>query len=105
MIDLCCLQVSWLKRSSSGDSTPHLLTFGLTTYSNDARFAVFHEQPNDWKLQLQFPHLNDQGLYECLVSANPPIVKRNRLVVVGKQTLPIENVKQEKMARPVMNVK
>ena len=30
-------QVSWLKRY--GD-TPHLLTFGLTTYSSDARFQV-----------------------------------------------------------------
>ena len=33
----CFFQVSWLKRH--GD-TPHLLTFGLTTYSNDARIQV-----------------------------------------------------------------
>jgi len=71
--------VSWLKRY--GD-TPHLLTFGLTTYSNDARIQIFHEQPNDWKLQIQFPRLDDEGVYECLVSANPPLVKRVRLVVV-----------------------
>ena len=75
------LQVSWLKRY--GD-TPHLLTFGLTTYSNDARIQIFHEQPNDWKLQIQFPRLDDEGVYECLVSANPPLVKRVRLVVVGE---------------------
>ena len=30
-------QVSWLRRHSD---TPHLLTFGLTTYSNDARIQV-----------------------------------------------------------------
>lgn len=71
--------VSWLKRY--GD-TPHLLTFGLTTYSNDARIQIFHEQPNDWKLQIQFPRLDDEGVYECLVSANPPLVRRVRLVVV-----------------------
>ena len=74
------MQVSWLKRH--GD-TPHLLTFGLTTYSNDARIQIFHEQPNDWKLQIQFPRLDDEGVYECLVSANPTLVKRVRLVIVG----------------------
>ena len=74
-------QVSWLKRH--GD-TPHLLTFGLTTYSSDSRFQIFHEQPNDWKLQIQFPQLSDQGIYECLVSTNPPLVRRTRLAVIGK---------------------
>ena len=71
--------VSWLKRH--GD-TPHLLTFGLTTYSSDSRFQIFHEQPNDWKLQIQFPQLSDQGVYECMVSSNPPLVKRSRLTVI-----------------------
>jgi len=71
--------VSWLKRH--GD-TPHLLTFGLTTYSSDSRFQIFHEQPNDWKLQIQFPQLSDQGIYECLVSTNPPLVRRTRLAVI-----------------------
>ncbi len=75
------MQVSWLKRH--GD-TPHLLTFGLTTYSSDARFQIFHEQPNDWKLQIQFPNLDDSGVYECLVSTNPPLVRRTRLTVIGK---------------------
>ena len=74
-------QVSWLKRH--GD-TPHLLTFGLTTYSSDARFQIFHEQPNDWKLQIQFPNLDDSGVFECLVSTNPPLVRRTRLTVIGK---------------------
>ena len=75
-------QVSWLKRP--GDD-PHLLTFGLSTYSNDARFQIFHEQPNDWKLQIQFPQLSDQGLYACMVSSNPPLIRKTRLVVVGEQ--------------------
>lgn len=75
------LQVSWLKRH--GD-TPHLLTFGLTTYSSDSRFQIFHEQPNDWKLQIQFPQLSDEGIYECLVSSNPPLVRRTRLSVIGE---------------------
>lgn len=74
--------VSWLRRHD--DDTPHLLTFGLTTYSNDARIQVFHEQPNDWKLQIQYPTAaRDEGLYECMVSSNPPILKRTRLTVVA----------------------
>ncbi len=73
-------QVSWLKRHGE---TPHLLTFGLNTYSNDARFQIFHEQPNDWKLQIQYPSERDEGVYECHVSSSPPITRRVRLVVVG----------------------
>ena len=77
------LNGSWLRRHD--DDTPHLLTFGLTTYSNDARIQVFHEQPNDWKLQIQYPTAaRDEGLYECMVSSNPPILKRTRLTVVGE---------------------
>lgn len=71
--------VSWLKRH--GD-TPHLITFGLTTYSSDARFQIYHES-NDWQLQIQYPRKSDAGLYECLVSSNPPIVRRTRLVVIA----------------------
>ena len=47
-------------------------------------FQIFHEQPNDWKLQIQFPTLDDSGIYECLVSTNPPLVRRTRLTVVGE---------------------
>ena len=47
-------------------------------------FQIFHEQPNDWKLQIQFPNLDDSGVYECLVSTNPPLVRRTRLTVIGK---------------------
>ena len=46
---------------------------------------VFHEQPNDWKLQIQYPtREEDEGLYECMVSSNPPILKRTWLSVVGE---------------------
>ena len=46
---------------------------------------IFHEQPNDWKLQIQYPtRETDEGLYECMVSSNPPILKRTWLEVVGE---------------------
>lgn len=76
-------QLSWLKRNKDDD--PHLLTYELTTYSNDARYQVFHEQPNDWKLQIQFPQKSDEGIYECLVSSSPPLRRRFKLNVVGKK--------------------
>ncbi|XP_071749483.1 zwei Ig domain protein zig-8 isoform X2 [Lepeophtheirus salmonis] len=72
--------VSWLRRTSN--DIPHLLTFGLATYSHDSRFQIFHEVPNDWKLQLQFTQIRDEGIYECLVSTNPPLVKKIRLNVI-----------------------
>jgi hypothetical protein len=53
-------------------------------------FQIFHEQPNDWKLQIQFPNLDDSGVYECLVSTNPPLVRRTRLTVIGKNDLQLD---------------
>ncbi|QQP40170.1 Putative LOC101460593, partial [Caligus rogercresseyi] len=58
---------------------PHLLTFGMATYSHDSRFQIFFEKPNDWKLQIQFPKIEDEGIYECQVSTNPPLVQRTKL--------------------------
>ena len=68
-----------------GDTT-HLLTFGQSTYSNDARFQIYHDEAsNDWRLQIQFPQMEDEGIYECLVSTDPPLVRRFRLFVIGKK--------------------
>eukprot|EP00096_Caligus_rogercresseyi_P002589 TRINITY_DN14782_c0_g1_i1.p1 TRINITY_DN14782_c0_g1~~TRINITY_DN14782_c0_g1_i1.p1 ORF type:complete len:318 (-),score=70.33 TRINITY_DN14782_c0_g1_i1:264-1217(-) len=72
--------VSWLKRKN--EEIPHLLTFGMATYSHDSRFQIFFEKPNDWKLQIQFPKIEDEGIYECQVSTNPPLVQRTKLRVV-----------------------
>ena len=67
-----------------GDTT-HLLTFGQSTYSNDARFQIYHDEAsNDWRLQIQFPRMEDEGIYECLVSTDPPLTRRFRLFVIGK---------------------
>lgn len=75
--------VSWLKRY--GDTT-HLLTFGQSTYSNDARFQIYHDEAsNDWRLQIQFPQMEDEGIYECLVSTDPPLVRRFRLFVIAPE--------------------
>ena len=49
------------------EKDPHLLTYGRTTYSSDARFQIIFEKPNNWKLQIQFTKQSDVGLYECQV--------------------------------------
>jgi len=66
--------VSWLKRIGE-NKDPHLLTYGRQTYSSDARFQIIYEKPNNWKLQIQFTKRTDVGLYECMVSTNPPLIQ------------------------------
>lgn len=73
--------VSWLKRIGE-DKDPHLLTYGRQTYSSDARFQIIHEKPNNWKLQIQFTKRSDEGLYECQVSTNPPLIQYTYIRVV-----------------------
>lgn len=73
--------VSWLKRIGE-DKNPHLLTYGRTTYSSDARFQIIYEKPNNWKLQIQFTKRTDVGLYECQVSTNPPLIQYTYVKVV-----------------------
>merc|ERR1719367_2015236 len=73
--------VSWLKRIGA-DRDPHLLTYGRQTYSSDARFQIIHEKPNNWKLQIQFTKRSDEGLYECQVSTNPPLIQYTYIRVV-----------------------
>jgi len=73
--------VSWLKRIGE-EKDPHLLTYGRQTYSSDARFQIIYEKPNNWKLQIQFTKKSDVGLYECMVSTNPPLIQYTYLNVV-----------------------
>jgi len=76
-----CLQVSWVRRKAED---VHLITFGLHTYSSDNRYSLNYQQPNDWKLQIQFANERDEGQYECRVSSHPPLVHTVYLYVVGK---------------------
>ncbi|XP_042223149.1 titin homolog isoform X2 [Homarus americanus] len=72
--------VSWVRRDGSKIK---LLTWGLHTYSNDARYSLSFEHPNNWKLQIKYTQRRDQGTYECQVSTHPPKVLSVRLNIVA----------------------
>lgn len=78
---LSLLQVSWVRRR--GEEL-HLLTIGLDTYASDSRFSLAFEKPNDWRLLLRSATERDAGLYECQVSAHPPLIRTVHLAVSGK---------------------
>ncbi|KYN12217.1 Opioid-binding protein/cell adhesion molecule [Trachymyrmex cornetzi] len=70
--------VSWVRRR--GEEL-HLLTIGLDTYASDSRFSLAFEKPNDWRLLLRSATERDTGLYECQVSAHPPLIRTVHLAV------------------------
>lgn len=61
-----------------------LITFGRHTYSGDSRYSLEFEEPNDWKLLIQYANERDEGPYECQVSSHPPLVLLVYLTVIGK---------------------
>ncbi|XP_042884804.1 zwei Ig domain protein zig-8-like isoform X1 [Penaeus japonicus] len=61
--------VSWIRRRDH-----HLITVGAATYSNDERFQVtYSENSQDWTLHVRYAQPRDAGVYECQLSAHPPI--------------------------------
>ncbi|XP_050684097.1 uncharacterized protein LOC126978997 [Leptidea sinapis] len=71
--------ISWVRRR--GDDL-HLLSFGRHTYSADSRYSLAFEQPNDWRLLIQYVSERDEGYYECQISTHPPLVRRVHLAVI-----------------------
>ncbi|XP_045540241.1 obscurin [Papilio machaon] len=77
--DLGDKTISWVRRR--GEEI-HLLSFGRHTYSADSRYSLAFEQPNNWRLLIQYVSERDEGFYECQISTHPPLVRRVYLVVV-----------------------
>ncbi|XP_034118580.1 fibroblast growth factor receptor 3 isoform X1 [Drosophila sulfurigaster albostrigata] len=77
--DLQGKTVSWMRRK--GDDLA-LITFGQHTYSGDSRYSLEFEEPNDWKLLIQFANERDEGPYECQVSSHPPLVLLVYLTII-----------------------
>ncbi|XP_054712219.1 zwei Ig domain protein zig-8-like [Uloborus diversus] len=78
--------VSWIRLKDF-----HLLTVGKYTYTSDTRFqSVFMHISNDWALQIKYPQVSDEGLYECQVSSFPSKSVYFRLWVVVPQARILE---------------
>nr|XP_042908626.1 uncharacterized protein LOC107438161 isoform X2 [Parasteatoda tepidariorum] len=72
--------VSWIRLKDF-----HLLTVGEYTYTSDTRFqSVYMQISNNWALQIKYPQVADEGLYECQVSSFPSKSVYFRLWVVAK---------------------
>lgn len=74
-------QVSWFRRR--GEEL-HLLTVDVNTYSNDARFSLDYQPPNDWQLHVRSISERDAGLYECQISVHPPLIRTVYVSVSGE---------------------
>ncbi|XP_063589785.1 protein turtle homolog A-like [Penaeus indicus] len=77
-------QVSWIRRRDL-----HVLTTASYTYTTDSRFRAIHARKSPyWVLRIDNPTVNDSGVYECQVSAQPKIYRRFHLsVVVPRATI------------------
>ncbi|XP_042227354.1 uncharacterized protein LOC121869853 [Homarus americanus] len=73
--------VSWIRQRDL-----HILTVGLSTYTSDDRFKVYHPEDSDkWYLEISSVTFRDAGVYECQVSTSPKISLPVLLTVeVGK---------------------
>lgn len=81
-------QVSWIRKRDL-----HILTVGILTYTNDARFQSTHSDGSDeWTLKITSPLQTDNGTYECQVSTEPKISLAYELKVVGKLSTFVEKI-------------
>jgi len=59
--------VSWLRYRDI-----HLLTHGVTSYTDDRRFSAYMDiLTNTWQLRIKNVSTSDAGVYECQVSTTP----------------------------------
>ena len=74
-------QVSWLRRRP-GEDVPLLLTFGQSVYVSDVRFSI-RRSNEDWILDILHAKSDDEAIYECQVSTEPPQIHKIFLAVKG----------------------
>ena len=86
------LQVSWLRRRPAArQGDPVLLTFGQSVYVSDVRFSI-RRSNEDWILNILHAKSDDEAIYECQVSTEPPQIHKIFLAVEGlsKKEIPIK---------------
>ncbi|XP_046398700.1 uncharacterized protein LOC124165368 [Ischnura elegans] len=88
--------VTWLQRR---DDSIQLLTVGREPYSEDSRFLLSHEDPNNWRLQILPVMKDDEGLYECQIATQPIKVKRVYLQVTAPELKIVDEDRNELLER------
>ncbi|XP_008554564.1 uncharacterized protein LOC103576209 [Microplitis demolitor] len=80
-------KVTWLQHDK--DSI-RLLTVGNVQYSADERISLKFQYPDNWRLQIAYATLRDNGLYKCQVEIDPAhsLVKRYNVII----TAPVLNI-------------
>ncbi|KAH0540863.1 hypothetical protein KQX54_020268 [Cotesia glomerata] len=75
-------KVTWLQHDK--DSI-RLLTVGNVQYSADERISLKFQYPDNWRLQITYATLRDNGLYKCQVEIDPShsLVKRYNVIITG----------------------
>ncbi|XP_046400454.1 uncharacterized protein LOC124166806 [Ischnura elegans] len=69
--------VSWIRKPNLS-----ILTSGVTTFTADKRVVVLHSDGSDsWTLRISSTKLEDAGLYECQVNAEPKISRAVTLYI------------------------
>ncbi|XP_050728642.1 uncharacterized protein LOC127004636 isoform X2 [Eriocheir sinensis] len=73
--------VSWIRKRDL-----HVLTTNTFTYTTESRFSAVHVESSPyWVLSVTRAQINDSGVYECQVAAQPKIYKQFKLDVVVPQ--------------------
>lgn len=94
---LCChflsppLSLTLIGFEREKDLSPHITTFStLKTLSFQPCVCIYilqvirsHDLGN-WTLQIKYPHLRDNGVYECQINTEPKMSLSYVLNVVGK---------------------
>ncbi|ODM91518.1 hypothetical protein Ocin01_15165, partial [Orchesella cincta] len=89
--------ISWMKRDEKNNLK--LLTYGLVTYSSDARQSLHFESPNDWQLRLTAVQRSDAGSYQCQMSTHPPRILHYTLNVARINKTQARQVKKREQRR------
>ncbi|XP_076060687.1 uncharacterized protein LOC143036805 [Oratosquilla oratoria] len=82
--------VTWIRQRDL-----HILTVGISTYTNDDRFTVYHKpETEDWFLDISSVTFRDSGIYECQVTTSPKVSLPVHLTVLAEQEATIQGPKE-----------
>ncbi|CAL4191904.1 unnamed protein product, partial [Meganyctiphanes norvegica] len=66
----------------SGHFEHHMNIVGTYAYANGTLMHIFNNFQKDWALHVRYAQPHDSGVYECQLSAHPPIGVLSQLTVI-----------------------